>query len=272
MINSHQVHHGRLKIMNVYRILGHVVSDFIRLAVGHTRLHTTTSHPIGETAWVVIATICRIPHLSLAVRRSPEFASPDDQGLIEQTTLFQIFDQCCLRLINILALLGKRSDQATMLIPSPVIELNKTNTTFGQSPGQEAVGSKLARGLTLGTVSIKDVLGLVRNIGSTGYRQLHPKRHFILSDSCRDFRIPEGVQLKLVKCFNPVDHATPRLDRFTRLAVEIENRSFTTPKLNPLVNTGQKATAPKFRIHRLAAWPARAIGDQHAESWQVIVG
>src|SRR4051812_47939078 len=93
-----------MKIMYVNRIFDDVIAKFICFAIDNTGLHTAASHPNGKTTGMMVPAIIILRQLALAIVGTSEFTAPDDQGFIEQSTLFQVGDQCCRSLVDIFTL------------------------------------------------------------------------------------------------------------------------------------------------------------------------
>src|SRR5438128_1845304 len=69
VIHAHLVQDRRLQIVNVDRVLHNVVAEVVRRAVRDTRLDPAASHPAGEAARVMIASIIGGCQLALRVVR-----------------------------------------------------------------------------------------------------------------------------------------------------------------------------------------------------------
>jgi hypothetical protein len=67
-----------MQIMNVDSIDMGIKSELVTFSVRKSLLDTPPGKPIGESVWIVIATV-----LALCRWSSAEFRSPDDQGFIE---------------------------------------------------------------------------------------------------------------------------------------------------------------------------------------------
>ena len=64
-------------------------TEFIRRPYGVTSVATASGQPHGHGIGVVVATICGAPAHAV-VRGAAKFATPDDEGAVEQSTLFQV--------------------------------------------------------------------------------------------------------------------------------------------------------------------------------------
>ena len=62
--------------------------------------------------------------------------APDDKGSVEESTLFQVLDQCRSGLIDFAGNLIERLGEIVMVIPVGVIELHEANAAFDKPSGQ----------------------------------------------------------------------------------------------------------------------------------------
>lgn len=90
MIDSKQMEHCCVKVMDMNEPLGHSKAEFIGRPVDLAGLNTSASDPHGERIDMVVSAggLTRFTH-----GRSTEFPSPDHQRLLKQSSPFQIEDQ-----------------------------------------------------------------------------------------------------------------------------------------------------------------------------------
>jgi hypothetical protein len=79
---------GGVQVMNVQSILNGVQADFIRCPDGPAILHAASRHPHAEAIRVVVSTV---PFF--APGRPSEFATPNDQRLLQRASAFEIRQQ-----------------------------------------------------------------------------------------------------------------------------------------------------------------------------------
>ena len=94
VVNSEQVQHSGVQIVNADSVFGHVDAVIVRLAVVDATLGSTPRHPHCETAWMVIASIRFFSQLSLRVDGPAELSAPDDQRVVQHAALLQVTQQC----------------------------------------------------------------------------------------------------------------------------------------------------------------------------------
>src|SRR5207247_5635149 len=86
-----------MNIGYIVSILHSMETYLIGRTMGDATLDAASSHPSREAKGMMVSSIC-----PLRPWRSPELCAPDDQGLIEQSTLFQIPLRCRTLLVNLL--------------------------------------------------------------------------------------------------------------------------------------------------------------------------
>src|SRR5262245_51907839 len=124
-------------------ISNRVESEFVGLADCHAGFDSPTGEPDRKGLVVMIAAEAAI-RIGIAFhhRGAAEFAAPNDQGVVEQSTLLQILDQGRSRFIGLPALAANAFGDFAMMIPGFVEKLNETDTSFDHPPRQQAVHRK----------------------------------------------------------------------------------------------------------------------------------
>ena len=136
MVDTQAMQDRGVQIMHVDGIAGDVVAVIVCLTMRHSTPNSSACHKDREAAWMMITTIIRGTEVPLAIDGPSEFATPDNQRVFQQPTLFQVADQCRTRLIDIAGLVRKLSRQVRVLIPTHVEQLNEPDTSLGQSTCQ----------------------------------------------------------------------------------------------------------------------------------------
>src|SRR5579871_1399074 len=85
VVDAHKVEHGRVQVVHVHHVVHGAVAKFIGRAVD-TGLHTAACKGHAEAQNVMVAPR-PLPH-----GRAAKFTTPKHQRVIEQTTLFEVFD------------------------------------------------------------------------------------------------------------------------------------------------------------------------------------
>ena len=128
MVDAQQMHERCLKVVDVNWILDDVVTEIVGLAVTDSRLDASASHPDRKTLGMMIATVVRLGQFTLRVIRTAEFATPNDQRVVQHASLLQIQNQGSRSTIRVPTLTLDSCWQIVMLIPSAMIQLNKLHT------------------------------------------------------------------------------------------------------------------------------------------------
>ena len=85
VIESQQVQHCGVQIMDVDFVGDGSMSVFVGFAVGHPAANAAAGHPHREALRIVIASV-----LAFRERRSAELRSPDDERILEQSSALEI--------------------------------------------------------------------------------------------------------------------------------------------------------------------------------------
>ena len=88
VLNSEEMQHSGVEVVHRYGIFDDAVAKLIGLTMNRSPLDPAASEEDGERLDVMIpATSCAT---SLRHGRAAEFPTPDDEGVIEHATLFEI--------------------------------------------------------------------------------------------------------------------------------------------------------------------------------------
>ena len=157
---------------------------------------------------MMIAPESRLGDLALAVAGATEFPAPDHEGVVEQSPISQISDQCRGCLVRKAGLFADGVGQIAVVIPIAVEQLDEANVPFGQPPGQEAIVGE--RGFArLRAIHFQDFIGFLGDVHQFGDAGLHAISHFVSLDPGRDFRIADRVKLNLVQLPDAIEQLPP---------------------------------------------------------------
>src|SRR6056297_722020 len=127
-----------------------------------------------------------VTSIPLLTHRSPsELTSPDDEGLVEQAALLEVFQQAGDRLIHRLAEPRVVFLDPRVRIPlaaGSAVELDKTDASFDQPAGEQAVPAEGLRLFLIQTVQLFHRRGLLSQVDCRGRFRLHPEGEFVTAD------------------------------------------------------------------------------------------
>src|SRR5436190_6094799 len=105
-----------------------------------------------------------------------EFSSPNHQGVLEQTSLFEVFEEGGAGLIGFFGLFLHALVNLTVMVPTLMEKLNEPDSTLDKSAGQQTVHreGRLSR---LGAVELQDFRSLLGDIHQFGSAGLHAPGH-----------------------------------------------------------------------------------------------
>ena len=138
VIDTHQVQHGGVDIMDWNRLFNGVVTELIRVTVTDTTLDATAGHPHGKSLHVVV-TAAALGHGCAA-----KLGSKNNKGFIQHSSLAQILDECRCASIHFPGRTHGMILHCPMVIPIPGVKLDKSPASLGQPSGRQAVAGKRA--------------------------------------------------------------------------------------------------------------------------------
>src|SRR5690348_5123357 len=133
VINAQNVQDCCLQVVDVDTAFGNIESEIVRAAMHVSGPYASTRHPKGENPAVMVAAVGRGFRRSLRIGRAPEFTTPDDECILEQSALFQIENQSSRGLIRIAGEGRQFLGQAGVVVPSTVVKLDKADIALGQA-------------------------------------------------------------------------------------------------------------------------------------------
>ena len=110
---------------------------------------------------MMVASVIVTPDVALAVDGAAEFPGKNHQGVFEQVTGLQVFEQRRGRLVDIPALSSHIGGEGGMMIPAAVEELDEADISFSHSAGEQAIAGVGAWFVDLGAVHLEDLLRLL---------------------------------------------------------------------------------------------------------------
>ena len=147
-VESHLGQYGRVQVPDVEAILYGMTSKLICLSNTDAALDAASRHEHREPVGVVVT-----PG-SLGIfsgRLAPELSTPDNQGLIQQSTLLEILDESSDRFVGVAGMERMVTLHTRMGIPVIVVvgatrvDLDKAHSTLNKAPGQQALASEIIR-------------------------------------------------------------------------------------------------------------------------------
>ena len=108
VIDAQEMKQGGLEVVNVNGVFCDVKADVIGLAVSDAWFDSSARHPDRESVGVVVtAPSWAVLKVALKKRSTAELASPDDEGVIEESPLFKVLNKPGRGLIGVAALVVK---------------------------------------------------------------------------------------------------------------------------------------------------------------------
>ena len=173
VIDPQQVEDRGMQIMDMNPVLRHVHAVIVRFTVGHTTANPAASQPHAQATGMVVASIVTGTQGPLGIDRTTKLPTPHQDRIIKHSSLFQIPDESCRRLIDIATLPPHGLGQVAMMIPSLVERLYESHATFCQSPRDQAIKGVSTRSRHVLAIHVENMLWFVGKIQQIGDRHLH---------------------------------------------------------------------------------------------------
>src|SRR5258706_6790055 len=254
VVDSHGMQNRGVEIVNRHGIFHHVIAEVISRSVADAGLDAASGHPNRVATAMVIATVIVFVEFALAVDGPAKLAAPDHEGIVEHTALFEILDQGRAGLFRVLALFLDAFGEIAVLIPAAMVELNKTDATFGHATGEQTIISESAGLLHIRAIHFESVLRLFGNVDQVRHGSLHAESHLVLADAGIYFRITEGLVLPGVKLAQTVEHPPAGCAVNAGRIGKVKHGIACAAEIDALMFRWQKSRTPKTRIERLVAF------------------
>ena len=115
VIESQQMQNCCMQVMDMHLVLNHIEPQIVAFTHRESLFDATACHPHCEGIGVVVTSIIgtTLYHWCTA-----ELTTPQDQCVIQQSTLFEVLDQRSAGTVCVLAVLGQSLGQCVMLVPA----------------------------------------------------------------------------------------------------------------------------------------------------------
>src|SRR5437868_1939197 len=83
MLDSEQVEHRRVQVMDAHRIADNIVAEIVGLAIDQPGFDPPAGQPDRETAGMMIAAEVAFADIALAVSRAAKFTAPNHESFVQ---------------------------------------------------------------------------------------------------------------------------------------------------------------------------------------------
>lgn len=190
-----------MPVVDMHLVFYGFVSKLVSFAVVHAPLNASARHPHAEALVVVIPSV-----VALSVRGASKLSAPDDQGVFEHISLFEVLEKSGDGLIRCSAITLKGSLQVAMVIPTSIADLDKAHSCLGETASEQTLLSKTAHApVAVDSVGLADVAGLVIDFEKLRNLILHAESEFKGLDGTLDLGVVEvPTQLVLIHRLNEI--------------------------------------------------------------------
>ena len=153
----------------------------------------------------MVASVILARELALAVDGAAEFAAEDNERVVQQAALLEIFHQGGGRLISVDALVFDLRRQRAVLIPAAVENLHHAHAPLHQPPRKQC---RMGVGAGLGGVRVVhlSVALLAVEISEVRHARLHTKSHLVLRNARLCFGIAKALEGLFVQLTERIQH------------------------------------------------------------------
>ena len=229
VVDTQQMQAGGVKVMHVHRIFHDTETKFIRGSIRDAFLQSPTGHPDGEAFPVVVPSWSSLGAGSGVVflnhGGASEFSAPNDQGVLEESALFQVGDKAGAGLVDALGLPGKGGINILVVIPAIVENLDEADAPLDQPASEKAVsGEGSSPTVCVESVEFQNVLGFALHSREFRNGRLHAVGQFVLRNAGLDFGIVVAIEGQGVELAQGVDHILEMVGGDAIRIVEVEER------------------------------------------------
>ena len=159
VIKAEEVEDGGVEVMDIDLVHGGFVAEFVGLAMGDSALDPAAGEPSGEAMRIVIPAGFG-PLLS--DRQTPEFTTPEHEGVLEKPALVEVLEEGGHRLIGFTGELGMVSEDVAVPIPAALVfhaagvDLDEANAALDKATCGQALGGEVS---AMGLVEPVEALG-----------------------------------------------------------------------------------------------------------------
>ena len=227
VVDTQQVQACGMKVVNVDFILGDAESKFVGASISESFFDSAARHPDAKAFLVVVA-----PRRSLGAGSgivfldhgsASEFPAPNDEGVFEESALFQVGEKAGAGLVDAAGLSGKGGIDVLVVIPAFVENLDEAHAALDEPAGEQAVfGEDSSRSIVVETVESQNVVGFALHVREFGNGCLHAVGQFVLSDAGLDFGIVVAIEGVGVELAESIDHITAMVGGDAVRVIEVE--------------------------------------------------
>ena len=125
-------------------VFDRVIAEIVGLSDHLSALDSSAREPDGKGIRVMIAALLarRKTAPDFVHGRTAKFPTPDDEGVLQQSSLFQIADQGRGSGVDHVAVDLEPGIEIGVVIPVRVNDLHEADAAFHHAPGQQAIGSE----------------------------------------------------------------------------------------------------------------------------------
>lgn len=264
VIEAQEMENGGLKVVDVNLSLSDVEAEVVGFTVG-AGLGAAAGHEGGEGLRVVIASrFATQGWIGFDHGSAAEFATPDDEGFVEEAVAFEILNERGGGLRGSGAVTLGRAFDVGMGVPSGVVDIDEADAALDHASGEEA-GTRKGMFAALAPVEIDRFIRLGFQVHQFRCGRLKAGRHFVGRHAGSNFLVADGFESLGVELIDEIEGVALKFGRDSFGRRDIEDGILAFAELNAGVGGGEEAGRPESRATRESG-----SGGHHNEGGEVV--
>ena len=171
VVESEEVQDGGVEVVDMHAVVNGTKAEFVRFAPCHAATDTAACEEGGEAVVIVVT--------SGAIFRggsASEFAAPEDEGVIEESALFEVREESGDGAIDGVAEVASGIVVITVCVPwlsVAIVDLDEANAAFSESAGEQAAVGEVSL-----SVEFAGGFGFLLQVKGVGGGELHSEGGF----------------------------------------------------------------------------------------------
>ena len=257
VVEAHQVEDRRMDVSDRDDLFGASQTELVGGADRRPALDVAAGHPHAQRPAVVI-TSGAVRGLAVDERRTPHLRRPNDERILEETTLSEIGEQARDGLVDFTRMPFHARAHVAVVVPTVSADLNTvddervTHASLDETTREETLTPETGRRPLVKSVHLSHVLGLARDIHQLRRLGLHAERELVGADARVELRrTGSTLAMLIVEIAESVELLALSFFRQALGSLEIEHGRALRTQQGSLIGRRQIAVAPNRRsVHR----------------------
>ena len=272
VVDPHEVENRGVEVVDVDGVFGDVVGEVVGFAEFDAAFDAAASHPHGEATGVVVAAVVVFGEVALGVDGAAEFASPNDEGVFQETALFEVHDEGGAGAFAVVDLAFDEFGEVVVLVPAAVEDLDDACAALDEAAGEDGALGEAALAVDVVAIHVEGGFGFFGEVSEFGHAGLHAEGHFVLGDAGLDFGVADAGVVEVVEFAEGVEHGAAVGGVNAGGIFDVEDGVALAAEGDAGEFGGEKAAAPHAGEEGLSLAGGGKGGGEDDEGWEVVGG